>query len=71
MKRKLSLFLAVIMLVGILPFQVFAGLDPAETERVEGKAEVNEGLQVGEEIQLDPVVAEPNVTLVGQWIDDS
>ena len=71
MKRKLSLLLAVIMLVGILPFQVFAGLDPAETERVEGKTEVNEGLQVGDEIQSEPVGAEPNVTLVGQWINDS
>ena len=39
MKRLLSIFLAAVMLLGVMPWQVFA--------------------------------AEPNVTLVGQWIDDS
>ena len=39
MKRLLSIFLAAIMLLGVMPWQVFA--------------------------------AEPNVTLVGQWINDS
>lgn len=39
MKRLLSIFLAAIMLLGVMPWQVFA--------------------------------AEPNVTLVGQWVNDS
>lgn len=72
MKRKLSLFLAVIMLVGILPFQVFAELNSAETERVAEKTEVNEGLQVGDEIKLEPV-GEGEITLnrIGQWTGES
>ncbi len=32
MKRSLSLLLALIMLIGILPFQVFADVESAELE---------------------------------------
>lgn len=85
MKRSLSLLLAVIMLIGILPFQVFADVESAELEtKIE---EIEEGaeeksplvkedveedeLQIGDEIKGAPLGAEPNVTLVGQWINDS
>ena len=85
MKRKLSLLLAVIMLVGILPFQVFADVESAELEtKIEETEENSEGksplvqeekeedeLQIGDEIKGAPLGAEPNVTLVGQWINDS
>ena len=84
MKRSLSLLLAVIMLIGILPFQVFADVESAELEtKIE---EIEEGaeeksplvkedveedeLQIGDEIKGAPLGAEPNVTLVGQWIND-
>lgn len=85
MKRSLSLLLALIMLIGILPFQVFADVESAELEtKIE---EIEEGaeeksplvkedveedeLQIGDEIKGAPLGAEPNVTLVGQWINDS
>ena len=85
MKRSLSLLLALVMLIGILPFQVFADVESAELEtKIE---EIEEGaeeksplvqeekeedeLQIGDEIKGAPLGAEPNVTLVGQWINDS
>lgn len=87
MKRSLSLLLALIMLIGILPFQVFADVESAELEtkieeteeRTEGKSPLvqeekekeEDELQIGEEIKEAPLGAEPNVTLVGQWINDS
>ena len=108
MKRIISLLLALVMLVGIVPFQVFAEGEPAKPETevkvekqkeieeenqkpaekpevVEEKTEENkilqndaketEELELGPEIQEDPVAeatpADANVTLVGQWINDS
>ena len=87
MKRSLSLLLALIMLIGILPFQVFADVESAELEtKIEETAEGAEEksplvqeekekeedeLQIGEEIKGAPLGADPNVTLVGQWIEDS
>lgn len=108
MKRIISLLLALVMLVGIVPFQVFAEGEPAKPETevkvenqkeieeenqkpaekpeaVEEKTEENkilqnqaketEELELGPEIQEDPVgeeiPADANVTLVGQWINDS
>ncbi|MFR6448872.1 MAG: S-layer homology domain-containing protein [Peptoniphilus grossensis] len=85
MKRSLSLLLALVMLIGILPFQVFADDESAELEtKIE---EIEEGaeeksplvqeekeedeLQIGDDIKEAPLGAEPNVTLVGQWIKDS
>lgn len=108
MKRIICLLLALVMLVGIVPFQVFAEGEPAKPETevkvekqkeivkenqkpaekpevVEEKTEENkilqnqaketEKLELGPEIQEDPVgeevPADANVTLVGQWINDS
>lgn len=87
MKRSLSLLLALIMLIGILPFQVFADVESAELETKieeteegaeeksplvqEEKEKEEDELQIGEEIKGAPLGAEPNVTLVGQWINDS
>ena len=85
MKRSLSLLLALIMLIGILPFQVFADVESAELEtkveeteeRTEEKSPLvqeekeEDELQIGDEIKGAPLGAEPNVTLVGQWIEDS
>ena len=85
MKRSLSLLLSLVMLIGILPFQVFADVESAELEtKIE---EIEEGaeeksplvqeekeedeLQIGDDIKEAPLGAEPNVTLVGQWIKDS
>lgn len=87
MKRSLSLLLALIMLIGILPFQVFADVESAELETKieeteegaeeksplvqEEKEKEEDELQIGDEIKGAPLGAEPNVTLVGQWINDS
>ena len=85
MKRSLSLLLALVMLIGILPFQVFADVESAELETkieeieegaeeksplVQEEKEENE-IQIGDEVQAEALGAEPNVTLVGQWINDS
>lgn len=85
MKRSLSLLLALIMLIGILPFQVFADVKSAELEtkveeteeRTEEKSPLvqeekeEDELQIGDEIKGAPLGAEPNVTLVGQWVNES
>ena len=86
MKRSLSLLLALVMLIGILPFQVFADVESAELEtKIE---EIEEGaeeksplsqedreedeLQIGDEIQPEPV-GEGEITLnrKGQWTKES
>lgn len=87
MKRSLSLLLALIMLIGILPFQVFADVESAELETKieeieegaeeksplvqEEKEKEEDELQIGDEIKGAPLGAEPNVTLVGQWVNES
>lgn len=87
MKRSLSLLLALVMLIGILPFQVFADVESAELETKieeieegaeekrplvqEEKEKEEDELQIGDEIKGAPLGAEPNVTLVGQWVNES
>lgn len=86
MKRSLSLLLALIMLIGILPFQVFADVESAELETKieeteEGAEEKSplvqedveeDELQIGDEIKGVPV-GEGEITLnrKGQWINES
>lgn len=86
MKRSLSLLLALIMLIGILPFQVFADVESAELEtkveeteeRTEEKSPLvqeekeEDELQIGDEVQAEPV-GEGEITLnrKGQWTDES
>lgn len=86
MKRSLSLLLALVMLIGILPFQVFADVESAELETkieeteegaeeksplVQEEKEEDE-LQIGDEIKGEPV-GEGEITLnrKGQWTGES
>ncbi|MFR4401965.1 MAG: hypothetical protein ACLT3C_06145, partial [Peptococcus niger] len=66
MKRLLSIFLAAALLLSVVPSQVFA------EEAPEGAGETPE---ISEEAQPgavgDPLTGDKNVTLVGQWINDS
>lgn len=75
MKKTLSLILAVILIIGMMPLQALAeATSSTETkvENVEPVVEDKDTLDIGEEVQPEPVgEGEPNVTLVGQWINDS
>ena len=75
MKKTLSLFLAVIMIIGMMPLQALAeATSSTETkvESVEPAVEDKDALEIGEEVQPEAVgEVGPNVTLVGQWAKDS
>ena len=75
MKKTLSLFLAVIMIIGMMPLQALAEVTSStetKVESVEPAAEDKDALEIGDEVQPEPVrEEEPNVTLVGQWVDRS
>ena len=75
MKRSLSLILAVIMIIGMMPLQALAEATSnteIKVESVEPAAEDKDALEIGEEVQPEAVgEEEPNVTLVGQWTNES
>lgn len=75
MKKTLSLILAVILIIGMMPLQALAEATTSTETKVESIEPVVEdkgALEIGEEVQPEPVgEGEPNVTLVGQWINES
>ncbi|MDU2294000.1 MAG: S-layer homology domain-containing protein, partial [Peptococcus niger] len=66
MKRLLSILLAAALLLSVVPSQVFAEEAPAGAGET---PEVSEEAQPG--AVGDPLTGDENVTLVGQWINDS
>lgn len=75
MKKTLSLFLTVIMIIGMMPLQALAeATSSTETkvESVEPVAEDKDALEIGDEVQPE-AIGEGAITLArkGQWINES
>ncbi len=74
MKKTLSLFLAIILIIGMMPLQALAeATSSTETkvESVEPVVEDKDALEIGDEVQPEPV-GEGAITIkrVGQWTND-
>jgi uncharacterized repeat protein (TIGR02543 family) len=72
MKKIISMLMAVVMLLCLVPVQLMAEDANEAVVLDNGGAD---GLELGDEIVTEPVgeplTGDENVTLVGQWIDDS
>lgn len=76
MKKTLSLFLAVIMIIGMMPLQALAEATSSTETKVESVEpaveENNDVLEIGDEVQPE-AIGEGAITLArkGQWINES
>lgn len=75
MKKTLSLFLAVIMIIGMMPLPALAEVTSStetKVESVEPVAEEKDALEIGDEVQPEPV-GEGAITIkrIGQWTGES